>query len=175
MNYQLVPMTDLARIVRLLPRLLPAELAELSARIKALQQTGHAVVTSGDVESDERFVLDAICEALRAVGTDYANVGLLARAAGDRLEDGHSFRDKVPALMTFLATAHPTRIGQRAILLLGLQLLLLDMRRAGLPLGFKLVMAQIHRIGPVLDAHFPGYAEAGLLRKVLAQRRTVPA
>jgi hypothetical protein len=163
-------MDPLTKIVRLLPQLDANQLDQLVIRIKALQQFG---TLAGPPASDEHFVLNAISETLHAHGADYTAVAVMRKVVTAKLEDGHSFRDKIPGLMAFLHMAHPSTVGQHALLLLGLQFLLLDMRKRGGFVSYRSLMAQIHRIGPALDAHFPGYAQAGLLR-LAVERPIIP-
>lgn len=157
-------------IVRLLPQLDSSQLAKLGQRIKALAQFTGNGQGNGDVHPNESFVLDAIAKTLHNDGADYSAISVMRKSATLKLADGHSFRDKVPGLMEFLNQAHPEFTGQQAILLLGLQFLVLDLRRYGHFVTFKTLMAQIHRVAPALDAHFPGYAQAGLLRWVTQRR-----
>lgn len=157
-------MTTLLKIVRLLPALSDTELIELVARIKSLREVGHALVGVGaSVASDEQLVLDVIGQQLARMGVEYPPAALLLLAARKKLADGHSFREKIPPLMQFLSRAHPTLIGQRAILALGVELLYRDITARGLVVTHRTLMAHIHRVPPVLDRHFPGYARAGLL------------
>jgi hypothetical protein len=162
-------MDPLTRAVRLLGQLAPQQLEELRQRIVALQQFGSATLSDGPPQADELFVLNAIADTLRTQGYDYTAVGVMARDAAAKLADGHSFRDKVPGLMQFLANTHPNTVGRQALLLLGLQFLVLELRKRGTLVTYKTLMAQIHRVGPALDAHFPGYASAGLLRWVVGR------
>jgi hypothetical protein len=154
-------------IVRLLPQLDSNQLEQLGQRIKALAQFGG---NGNGHDSDESFVLDAIAETLHTYGADYSAVGVMRKSATLKLADGSSFRGKVPGLMQFLNQAHPEHVGQQALLLLGLQFLVLELRKHGNFVTFKTLMAQIHRVAPALDAHFPGYAQAGLLRWVTQRR-----
>lgn len=163
-------MTPMHRIIRLLAQLTPAELDDLSERIKALRQFGSSVPVGYVVQSDEAFVLGCIGEVFTGLGAP-TTILLLQRAVAERVEDGSSFREKVPGLMTFLGKAHPQRVGQRALLMLGLEFLVErineEMAFDGPILSYKVVMANIHRIPGVLDLAFPDYFAAGRLSWVI--------
>lgn len=164
--------SDLVKIVKLLPRLSTPDLDELMKRINALRQFGSSSAGDADYTADESFVLDAITRTLRSDGTSFPSLLMLQKAVTEKLDDNSSFRDKIPGLMAFLRVARDDRGGQQGLLLLGLQLLLLDLRRAGIAVTYRILMAHIHRIGPVLDAHFPNYFAAGLLGSVIEPSAT---
>jgi hypothetical protein len=166
-------MSNLHKIIPLLPKLDLAELVELEQRVKLLKQTGHAVAAAsgGELESDESFVLRAIAELLRGMGLGSVSLPLLQRTVAERLEDGHSFREKVPGLMGFLRQQHPSRVGQHALLSYALELLYHNMLHAGFSLSYRTLMANIHRVPMVLDSHFPGYAKLRLLGCIVDKQR----
>lgn len=174
-------MANLHKIIRLLPQLDLTELAELEQRVKLLKATGHAVASAAGtpLESDESLVLHCISELLQRLGLGYSTLALLQKSVTEKLQDGHSFRDKVPGLMLFLQRQHPRRTGQRALLAYGLELMYFDYLHGGGVISHKTLMANIHRIPLVLDNHFPGYARANLLHLIVDQRRhrqlTTPA
>ena len=168
---------SLVKIVRMLASLSPQELEELRQRIIALQALGTSIVPAagtGAVETDEAFVLGCIGELLMHLGAE-ASMLMLLQWSKVKAKDGSAFREKVPSLMKFLGRAHATRIGQRALLLFCFELLYLDMQASGHVVSPKMLMHNIHRIPATLDAHFPGYARAGLLDWIIDRRHPTTA
>jgi hypothetical protein len=156
--------TALATIIDLLPKLTESERATLSTRLKALHQFGSGARTpTASYHSDE--VLGAVAELLRGHGIEFVSVPVLARMADKQ------FSGKLPSLFKFLAAQHPNRIGQRSLLLLGLDLLYRDLSKAGVAVTAKVLLANVHRIPATLDKHFPGYARAGMLGFIIDRGR----
>jgi hypothetical protein len=146
--------TALTSIIRQLPSLSDAERNVLLKRLKALASLGPSNV---EVAGDNMFVLGCVAELLSRHGIEHASAPVLARQA-DR-----EFEGKLPELLSFLEKAHPSRSGQRALLMMGLDLLYRDMAERGLPVSAGTLLRHIHRIPATLNKHFPGYARAGML------------
>lgn len=129
----------------------PEELATVAKRLGAKSAT---VPVGTDVE----LVLDAICSTLQHMGVEYTQPSQLRTAQGYA-----AFAGKVSALMLYVRRGAPTRNQQRALLGLGITYLYDNLCEMGLPVSARLVMAHAHRLPSVINAAFPGYAQAGLL------------
>lgn len=145
-------MTTFDKIVRQLGALSDGERLALLNRLMALKSLGNT-----ETGSDVSFVLGAVSDLLRGQGVEFASPTVLLRQADK------NFKDKVPDLMAFLASAHPTRQGQRALLMVALDLLHQDISKAGYPVAAGVLLRHIHRLPATLNRHFPGYARAGML------------
>jgi hypothetical protein len=156
--------TTLNKIIRQLGALSDSERLQLLNRLKALQSLGNA-----ETGSDTQFVLGAVGDLLRSHGVEFASPAVLVRQAD------HQFEGKVPDLMAFLASAHPTRTGQRALLMLALDLLYRDIAERGYPVAAGVLLRHIHRLPATLNRHFPGYARAGMLGWIIDRDRPIAA
>jgi hypothetical protein len=151
-------------IIRQLGGLSDSERLQLLNRLKALQSLGNS-----EMGSDTQFVLGAISDLLRSHGIEFASPGVLVRQAD------HQFEGKLPDLMAFLSQAHPTRAGQRALLMVALDLLYRDIADRGLPVAAGVLLRHVHRIPATLNKHFPGYARAGMLGWIVDRDRPIAA
>ncbi len=160
-------MTDYDEIVKLLPRLTRGQLRAVTARAGALSSMAPASQTNGAAESDELSALDCICAMMKSKGMEFASPVLLRKSPVF-----NSFKtEKVPAIMTYLERAGFTRNETRAMMQIGLELLMADLGRMGLLISGRALMSHFHRIPSLLNQAFPGYAEAGFLTQVLRRRR----
>ena len=154
---------DFDQLLQMLPHLDDGQLATLSQRLAVLRSLGGH--NTSEVAADEAMVLAALAEALSRVGDVVSVIGL-TRQHGIK-----AFRQKLPALLTWLRQACPTRVQQRALLILGWQLLYQDIVERGLACSPRLLLAHAHRIPSVFDKNYPGYARCGLLHWLLHEVR----
>jgi hypothetical protein len=157
--------TALATIIDLLPSLTDTERAALSNRLKAFQQFGSGARTKPADHYQRDEALGCVTELLRSQGVDFVQPAILLRIADK------NFALKLPGLFKFLASQHPNRAGQRALLMIGLDLLYRDLAKAGIAVTAKVLLSNIHRIPATLDKHFPGYARVGMLRFIIDRGR----
>jgi hypothetical protein len=155
--------TDYDEVIKRLPGLNREQLRAVQMRVGFLS----TMAKSGDDTSDELLALECVSSVLRSKGMEFAAPSVLRKnAAYD------SFRtDKVPAVMAYLQKARFTRNETRAILHLGLGLLIADMQRMGIMTSARAVMAHFHRLPAVLNHAFPGYAEGGALAMIIRRKR----
>lgn len=153
------------RINALLPNLSLDELRMLSGRVRALMEVTPENGQVLEVDDDEGFVLGCIAEQLSRMSIEYVSMKVLRSQRGIA-----AFRDKVPGLMKYLSSNDRSRIEQRAILSMGVELLYENLIENGIPVSARMLMAHVHRIPSVLNAAFPGYAKAGLLTWVVKKR-----
>ena len=147
-------MSYLQDVVKILPKLTRAELLQVRARVEALTQ--HPASADTRKDRKETLVLQTIVSALAARGIDYAPIASLRNHGNLAL-----FRAKLPPLFAYLDNVSPRE--SRVLLRLGVDLLYADLLEMGVPVTGRTLMNAIHRIPGVLNKHFPGYAEEGLL------------
>lgn len=157
----------LDRILPLLDQLSAEELSKLSQRLKALASVSAAVPAVANEESqpDADFVVSCAAEALAGIGAEYPVRFQLQQAC-----KSNAFREKLPGLMRFFRAAHPQRAGQRALLVMAFGLLYEDMQERGYVCTVNTLIAHAHRLPAVLNRHFPGYAQAGMLHWIVKGR-----
>lgn len=159
----------LDKINALLPRLNRDELRVLSGRIKALIELTpeDGSIASNIAADDESLVLGCIAEQLSRMSVEFVSVAVLRNQRGIA-----SFRSKLPGLMKFVSSGGRNRIEQRAILMMGIELLYDHLVKQQLPITAWLLMSHVHRIPSVLNDAFPGYARAGLLSWIVKKRQS---
>lgn len=163
---------DFQEIIKALPALERGEVERVRAACTAIL---HLTPDAGDVTEkdkvvqvqgdDELWVIHGIRSVLQSLGVEYPGMGLLQRAP-----EYSSFKEKIPGLMEYLRKAHPQRRCQFIILRLGIKLLLDNLRQLGLAISARALLRHIHRLPSVLNAAFPGYAEAGMLGMLIKQK-----
>lgn len=117
--------------------------------------------------TDADRVLESLCMMMRKVGVEQAQVSVLKSTTGYK-----SFADKCPAVIEFIVSAFPANhehrgVHERGLLQIGLRLLYEDLRRMGIAVSARTLMQHVHRVPAVVNAAFPGYAESGLLHKIV--------
>lgn len=161
-------MTDqYKQIVKMLPMLERGELEKVRTRIGALL---HLSPSAPDLRTEyvgyavdkETWVLDCISHVME--GTGYNSISFL------RMSPGISeFRSKLPPLLRMLERADKSKTVQRAILLVGINLLQKNLTQLSIPVTGRTIMRHVHRIPAVLDVAFPGYVKAGLLGLIITR------
>lgn len=156
-------MTDFDDVIKRLPSLTREQLRAVHARVGFLS----SMAKSGDDTSDELLALECVSNVLQSMGMEFAAPAILRKSA---VYD--TFRtDKVPAVMAYLERAKLTRNETRAIIQIGLGLLIADMQRMGMMTSARAILSHFHRLPAVLNFAFPGYAEAGLLSQIIRRKR----
>lgn len=156
-------MTDLAEVLRRLPKLSPDELEQVRQRLSILRGMDAALTTFGGTspskdDAGAERVLSAIARILQQAGLEHVNTTMLRASPAFP-----AFRKKLPTLMEYLSKVSPNAIEQSAVLLVGVDLLRRYLIKQKLPVGSRVLMQHIHRVPAVLDLQFPGYAAAGML------------
>lgn len=117
-------------------------------------------------KADADKLLQIVCDVIRARGAEHAIPAMLKATPQYR-----SFAEKVPQVIAFAQTAFPggarREMFERALLHNGVSLLFEDLRRMGIAITARTLMSHIHRVPAVINAAYPGYAEAGLLSKIV--------
>ncbi|MDO8614507.1 MAG: hypothetical protein Q7T33_02070 [Dehalococcoidia bacterium] len=158
------------RAVAALPHLTPEERALVAGRLKALQALAPqgpegALSSSGGEDDAADEVLALIVDAVLRLHGER-----VAPAALRRAPSFPAFRAKARELAAFAAEQAGGRVRRRALLALGVELLHRDLRRAGMTVTSRTLMACVHQVPAVLDKAFPGYARSGLLGMVVGER-----
>lgn len=163
-------------IVSALGRLTPEQLADVRARCSILIQKGGAapagsvaaVAPTGRPGSNAtETALQAMLRVLEERGAD-AHAGMARRA---KLW-GNFAAIKVPVVATYLAKSTKNRTELLHLWTHGFRLLAGDLEEQRIPVSVGVLMRHTGRLPGTFDRHFPGYAEAGLLKLLLGGSRT---
>lgn len=158
-------MSNMERAVALLPQLSAGELEELRKRITALLSIGVGVRHDRGASKEtinETLVLRAIVDTLAGLGVEHTSEAMLRTSS-----EMPAFRKKLPGLLAYLDGVEESYIHRKALLGLAVKLLYDDMSHQGIPVSARVVVRHLHRIPAVLNRHFPGYAQSGLLRYII--------
>lgn len=161
-------------ITQNLPVMTEKELRELRARIDFLLRGSHqrSPPSSSSSSSSSRngngqedpvlMVLEVIHRLCRDHGLESRPLEAL------RASQGYSaFAAKVPQVLTSLGAKEFNLVELRTLLRLSLGLTLEELTAMGAPVSASVLMNHVHRVPGVLDTHFPGYREAGMLKLVV--------
>lgn len=151
-------MTTAKEVLGLIAQLSPEEMRKLRQALRYIKVEEE--VQPGDQPSDTLAIL---ANVLKKAGLEFRDLGSLRRS-----QYFPAFRDKSEKLWEYLEMASSDKTKQMAILSFGIRLLVDNIRSMNyVPVSAHVVMQQIHRVPSVLDQAFPGYAEFGLLGKVV--------
>ena len=163
-------MTPKDNISQTLPELSQKELRELRARIDFLLRgrPGWAPkpMNGNGAGNGAQDPVLMVLEAIHRLCRDH---GLESRPL-EALRGSHgypSFAEKVPQVLSSLGAKEFTVLELRTLLRLALGLTLEELTHMGVPVSASVLMNHVHRVPGVLDTHFPGYREAGLLKLVV--------
>jgi hypothetical protein len=170
MNGKLEPSTMTAKetITENLPTLSEKELRELRARIDFLLRGSPGGAprpksnNGNGAESPALMVLEIIHRLCKDHGVESRPLSALNSGQGF-----NAFVEKVPQVLSSLGAEEFTMIELRTLLRLALGLTLEELTHMGVPVSASVLMNHVHRVPGVLDTHFPGYREAGLLKLVV--------
>jgi hypothetical protein len=173
MNGKLEPstMTDKETITENLPTLSEKELRELRARIDFLlrgapksptKTNGNGAGNGAGSEDPVLMVLEVIHRLCRDHGVESRPLEALRGSHGYP-----AFAEKVPQVLSSLGAKTFTVPELRTLLRLSLGLTLEELTHMGVPVSASVLMNHVHRVPGVLDTHFPGYREAGMLKLVV--------
>lgn len=164
-------MTNKETITQNLPALSEKELRELRARIDFLLRGCHQrsppSSRNGNGKSDGQedpvlMVLEVIHRLCRDHGLESRPLEALRASQGYA-----AFAEKVPQVLASLGAKEFNLVELRTLLRLALGLTLEELAAMGAPVSASVLMNHVHRVPGVLDTHFPGYREAGMLRLVV--------
>jgi hypothetical protein len=135
------------------------QLTDLQSRIKILSSTAE---TNGKSSFGLR-VLQAICDVMRKHGTETPSVTTLKKSSAYVSCNG-----KMADLQTFFEGVSKNKLVQDSILRTAIDLLYTDLLNwKGVAVSSHTLIKQLHRIPSVLNRHFPGYLQSGLLTKLV--------
>lgn len=147
----------------ILSRLDSVQLAEIEKRAAFLRRAGGGPKV--EVDSASRAVLDAIVEALRQRNLPSFSASKLSEG-----RDWEAFAKKARGLIHYLTDGTGLDLQGRLIVLrLGIRLFIKRLEEERQMITFNTLISQVHRIAPLLDQEFPGYARAGFLRLLIKQ------
>ena len=137
------------------------QLNDVLTRIKLLDK----IVTKehvGKQAFDDR-VLQVICSVLRKHNVETPSVTTLRKSAAYV-----SSKAKLEDLSTFFESISQSKLIQDSILKIAIDLLYVDLLGwVNIPISSHTILKQIHRIPATLNRHFPGYANSGVLTKLV--------
>jgi hypothetical protein len=142
-----------------LPELDKNQLAELQSRFKLLGSLGQKEHV-GKSDFGNRL-LAAVCEVMRKNQVETPTVNMLQKTAAYA-----NCRGKLDNLSEFLELVSKSKLVQDAVLKEGINLLYYDLVGWNVPVSSHTILKQIHRIPSVLNRHYPGYAQSGVLNKL---------
>lgn len=151
------------RVVAAIPLLSAEERARIAQRLRALESLAGGSAGDDDLAGVLCDVISAT--VLRMSGERVAPVALRRSRVYPAL------RAKAADLEPFLARAAPDRVNRRALLALGVELLHIDLVRAGFSVTARTLMSCAHQLPAVLDRAFPGYARCGRLGMIVGEGR----
>lgn len=155
-------------ILASLPTLPPDDLSSLRARAGALLQLGGHPTTGDDapgpvprgpVASDARIKRYAavIVDALQDTGMSVS----MPRVEGCVATS--IWVDRVTMIENYLRPSALDVPSLVVVVRLGVRLLMANMQKMKVPITPRSLVTQLHRVPPMLDLEFPGYATMGLL------------
>lgn len=162
-------MRPMDKIVELLPSLSASERAELTTRLKLFglddpNQLGLPLEIRKPVDADDpTFVAESLISYMWSAGHEFPELPILRR---HRVYP--AFRDvKVPPMMQFVREHAKCRIHQQQLIRIGYKQLFAQLAQQQLAPSSITLLNHTHRLPAAINAAFPGYAEAGLLARVL--------
>jgi len=162
-----------AQIIKALAGLTSAELADVEERARMLRKSGIADAAPMaraserlELDGDARWVLGCVIETFKLANQDIEHEAALRRSKGY-----DAFAEKVSTLMVFLRKASSSKAVRRGILMTALRLQYESLTRDMMHMSARDMISVVHRVPAVLDAHYPGYAEAGFLHLLVRSER----
>lgn len=144
-----------------LPRLTSQQCEDLSIRIKLLSKTTNKQ-SNGKQEFSDR-ILNTICNVMKKRNVETPSLSTLRKSAAYESSKG-----KFVDLSVFFESISKSKLVQDSILKEAVDLLYLDLLQwKGVAVSSHLLLKQIHRIPSVLNRSFPGYAQSGMLTKLV--------
>lgn len=143
-----------------LPTLTKQQVNDVSNRIKILSFASGKEFT-GKQDFGAR-VSEAICATFRKLGVECPSPNTLRKSAAY----AHS-KDKFDDLASFFEKVSQQRLVQDAVLVIGIEQLYNSMLSWGHPISSHTVLNHIHRVPAALNKAFPGYAQVGLLTRLV--------
>ena len=144
-----------------LPKLTTAQIMDLSCRVKLLSQ-----VSVKEHEGKSEFsmrVLQAVCDVLRKLNVETPSPNMLKKSSAYV-----NVKDKIQDLIPYFEKVSKSKMVQDAILRKGVELLYYDLTAwQGISISSHTLLRQIHRVPSSINRSFPGYADSGLLCKLV--------
>jgi len=146
--------------VAALTTLTSAQLNDVSNRIKILSFASTKEF-NGKADFGVR-VSEVICNVFRKLGVESPNPNTLRKSAAYV-----SAKAKFDDLAAFFEKASQQRLVQDRLLTIAVENLYYEIVQWGIPVSSHTMLNQIHRLPSVLNRSFPGYAQSGLLHKLV--------
>jgi len=166
----MAPPITLADILARLPSLSIDELHQVRQTCaKLFSASGIKIIEHLPVpnDSDIEIMLQGLSEFMRSKSLEFQPAPMLKSVVQYK-----PFVGKIPSVMIFLKKATTNRVELKALIHIAFDLLHQDLVAMGLPVSSRTLMQHVHRIPPVINNAFPGYAQAGLLGMIV--RKDVP-
>jgi hypothetical protein len=163
-------MSDLRKVIEVLPNLSNHDLKELKVRIGFLLKHSTTGTESPyeHVEtpsSEELMMLEAISNVLRSQGEELNSVAWLKKSSRYA-----AFKNNLPPVFEFLNHVKLSNTEMRAILEIGVQLVIENMHFIGAPVTGRSIMNHIRSMPAAINRMFPGYARSGMLHMLVRRK-----
>jgi hypothetical protein len=165
---------ELHKIIEFLPKLSKPDLKELQVRVGFLLKhsiSSESIYEKVETSSEELLVLDSISNVLRSRGEELNSVAWLKKSSRYA-----AFKAKLPNVFKFLnkeplpGIAKLSNVEIRAILEIGVKLVIDHMQFIGAPVTGRNIMNHIHSLPAMLNRMFPGYARSGMLHMLVRRK-----
>lgn len=161
--------TALQQIVNLLPHLPKGDLLQVHKAVGALMSlNGHASMpTKDEVVSSIDPMLIVISKVMQSRGLEFSSPYMLSRSnAYNKFRVEHA-----PAITKFLEAQRLSHLEQALLLDMGVRLLIDRLQSRGMSVSGRAILWNMHQLPSTIDQAFPGYAEAGLLGKIIQKEK----
>jgi hypothetical protein len=137
-------------------------MTDLKARISILGATS---TTNGKQDFGDRIVA-ALCSVLRKHNVETPSTLALKKSSAYSAS-----KNKIHDLATFFESISSSKLIQDQVLKTAIELLYFDLLNwKGISVSSHTLLNQMHRLPSTLNRHFPGYAQSGLLTKVIGEK-----
>lgn len=144
-----------------LPKLSAMQLNDLSNRMKILSFVAAKEFSNGKSDFGNR-VVEVTCNFFRSEGIECPTPNLLKRSQAYVQAKG-----KIDNLATFFEKISQHKLVQDAVLAIAIENLYNELVQWGISVSSHTVLQNIHRVPAVLNRSYPGYAQSGLLHKIV--------
>ena len=160
-------MSDLHKVIEVLPNLSNHDLKELKVRIGfLLKHSAESPFERAETpSSEELMMLDAISSVLRSQGEELNSAAWLKKSSRYA-----AFKNNLPPVFEFLSHVKLSNAEMRAILEIGVKLVIENMHFIGAPVTGRSIMNHIRSMPAAINRMFPGYARSGMLHMLVRRK-----
>jgi hypothetical protein len=163
---------DLYDVLKLLPKLTKDELELVKKRVKGLaslslsESDNKVPLAITTIDDDSMMFMHCVSSVLRSTGLEHVSYATMqSHVEASRL------KANVPDLMKYFRESKVSRPQLIVLLQMGIEILCRDLARMRVPISFRSIMRNAHRIPSLMNREFPGYAQSGMLRFIVREDR----